>query len=121
MITAGNEVKNQSWPAGGGKERRRFSRHQLIDRVFIITDNGTFTGTSFEISQGGMSAATLGDLQVGQTVSLTPVMGKRIKTIVRRNQGTMFGFEFTDLPADVKEKIKTLCETLPLFLTTANI
>jgi hypothetical protein len=48
-------------------------------------------------------------------------MGKRIKTIVRRNQGTMFGFEFTDLPADVKEKIKTLCETLPLFLTTANI
>jgi len=121
MITAGNEVKNESWPAGEGIERRRFSRHQLIQRVFIITDNGTFTGTSFEMSQGGMSAATLGDLHVGQEVSVKPVMGQRIKAIVRRNQGTMFGFQFIDLPSDVKEQIKALCETLPLFHTTANI
>jgi c-di-GMP-binding flagellar brake protein YcgR len=121
MLTARNEIENESWPTGKSIERRRFSRHQLIDRIFIVTDNGTFTGTSSEISRGGMSAATLGNLHVGRAVDVKPVLGQRIRAIVRRNQGTTFGFEFIDLPSGVKERIKTLCETLPLFHTTADI
>ncbi|MGA2418760.1 MAG: PilZ domain-containing protein [Candidatus Acidiferrum sp.] len=114
MTIAEKQVKKAVVAAGCAIERRGFSRHHLIDRIFIGTDDGTFSAVSREISQGGMSAATLGDLTVGQAVSLGPIVGERINAVVRRNQRTAFGFEFIDLPAAISEQIKTLCETLPL-------
>jgi PilZ domain-containing protein len=114
MTVTEQQVKRGWWPVGAGIERRKFSCYQFIGRVFIGTERATFSAVSVEISQGGMSAATLGDLTVGQTVTLTPVAGQRVKAIVRRNQATTFGFELIDLPAEIGEQIKTICETLPL-------
>jgi hypothetical protein len=48
---------------------------------------------SFEISLGGISAATPNVLFMGERVELYPVMGFRVRAIVRRKNGAMYGFE----------------------------
>jgi len=77
--------------------------------------------TSFEISEGGMSVACTSEMQVGDRVELTPVLGERVTAVIRRRQGTMYGMEFVELRRELQEKIKELCVRLPLFRTTADI
>jgi hypothetical protein len=48
---------------------------------------------SFEISGGGLSAATSGYLEVGEQVLLFPVLRTRVRATVRRRNGSMYGFE----------------------------
>jgi c-di-GMP-binding flagellar brake protein YcgR len=109
-------------PVGKGAEGRRHTRHQLIDDLTITTENGLpLHGTSFEISAGGMSAATVRKLRVGEHVHLSPVVGERVKAVVRRNRGAMYGFEFTELPEHLRERITARCGGLPLFRTISDM
>jgi len=112
----------QAAPSQSGEERRKHTRHRLIERVYIVKKDGTREpGTIFEISAGGMSAATTAKLQVGEEVSLSPIAGASVTGTVRRNQGTMYGFEFTGIAEDLRAKILEMCKTLPLFSSLANI
>jgi hypothetical protein len=78
-------------------------------------------GMSFEIGAGGRSAATSGQLEVGEQVILYPVIRGQVKATVRRKNGSMYGFEFLAPTAEFQEKISALCQTLPLFQTMADI
>lgn len=84
-------------------------------------DGTRLRATGFEISEGGMSAATTGELHVGDEVVLSPVMGGPVEAVVRRNQGTMYGFQFRTVPAELRERILKMCEGLPLFRSSADI
>jgi hypothetical protein len=67
---------------------------------------------SFEISLGGMSAATPNVLFMGERVELYPVM---------RKNGAMYGFEFVDLDEQQKAKINKTCEGLPEFQSMVDV
>ena len=112
----------QASTAQGFAEKRRFSRHQLIDRVYIKKKDGAQEqGTSFEISAGGMCAATTAKFAIGEEVELSPVAGARVRATVRRNQGAMYGFEFRGISEELQQKILEQCKKLPLFRSTVNI
>jgi hypothetical protein len=69
-------------------ERRKYPRHRYIERLYIgRKDSLWYTAMTFEISAGGLSAATTADLQVGEVVKLSPVFEKRVDAIVRRKRG----------------------------------
>jgi PilZ domain len=114
---------NENAPAApGGIERRRHPRHRFIVDLNISSENGaTMHGMSFEIGAGGMSAATSGQLEVGEQVLLYPVVRARLKATVRRKNGSMYGFEFLAPTAEFQEMVLALCQTLPLFQTMADI
>ncbi|HXO62265.1 MAG TPA: hypothetical protein VN850_10670 [Candidatus Acidoferrales bacterium] len=82
-----NQTQNAS-AAPGGIERRKHSHHRFIVDLNISTESGaTMHGMSFEIGAGGMSAATAGQLEVGEQVLLYPVVQVRVKATVRRKNG----------------------------------
>jgi hypothetical protein len=102
-------------------ERRRHSRYRYIKRLYVGKQDGMwYTAMTFEISVGGLSAATAAELVAGELVNLSPVGGKRIRAIVRRKQGAMYGFEFLDLGEETEEQIRKLCEGWPLFKNLSN-
>jgi len=104
------------------EEKRRHSRHRYIERLYIGKQDGMwFTAMTYEISAGGLSAATTTDLEIGEKVNLSPVVNKRIEAIVRRKKGAMYGFEFLDLTARLEEQILKLCEKLPLFQSLIDV
>lgn len=97
-------------------ERRKHKRYRYIERLYNCRQNGLwYTGMTFEISAGGLSAATTADLEVGEAVKLSPVVEQKVEAIVRRKRRAMYGFEFLDLPVRIEDHIRKLCEGLPLF------
>jgi hypothetical protein len=94
-------------------ERRRHARYRFAEAIVIRQANGTCTrATTSEISISGLSATTALHLVVGEKVQLSPVAGATINAIVRRNSGTVYGFEFIDPPDKVVEGIHALCRGL---------
>lgn len=104
-------------------DRRRHSRHQWVKRVMVRQKNGKMhEGTSFEISQSGMSAVVPNaDLQVGERVELMPVVGYQLDAIVRRIHRNMYGFEFSGLSEEQVRTLAQQCKNLPLFRTMLDI
>ena len=107
---------------GVGIERRKRSRHRCIERLYIGRRDGMwYTAMTYEISAGGLSAATTADVTVGEKVKLSPVVEKRLEAIVRRKQGAMYGFEFVELAPQIEDQIRKLCEGLPLFQSLVDV
>jgi c-di-GMP-binding flagellar brake protein YcgR len=105
-----------------GEERRRYSRHRYIERIYVGKQDGTwFTAMTYEISAGGLSAATTTPLEVGEMVNLSPVVGKRVEAIVRRKHGAMYGFEFLEITPRIREQLVKLCEGLHLFQSLIDV
>jgi len=117
-----NQIQNAS-AAPGGIERRKHSRHRFIVDLNISSENGTsMHGMSFEIGAGGMSAATAGRLEVGEQVLLYPVIRARVKAIVRRKNGSMYGALNSLCQRPSFRKRLWLCaRPCPLFQTMADI
>jgi hypothetical protein len=65
---------------------------------------------TYEISVGGLSAATTTELKIGEKVSLSPVADKRVEAVVRRKQGAMYGFEFIGITPQIASQLVKLCE-----------
>jgi hypothetical protein len=102
-------------------EKRRHKRYRIKERLFIRRENGqSYPATTSEISISGMSASTEGVLRVEEEVHLSPVVGEQISAIVRRKVGTIYGFEFTNVPDKVVESIHILCRGLVPFRTLAD-
>ncbi len=79
-------------PDGIIEEKRKHPRHRYIERLYVGKRDGMwFTAMTYEISVGGLSAATTTELKIGDKVSLSPVANKRVEAIVRRKQGAMYG------------------------------
>jgi hypothetical protein len=109
--------KTPSWA-----EKRKYPRHRYIEEIEICgKDKTEHSAMSFEISEGGISAATPNYLAVGDQVELYPILGDWVKAIVRRKVGAMYGFEFVGLTKEQKEKIRALCEKLPPFRSMTDI
>lgn len=94
--------------------------------IEIILDEGSnyltvYRATTFEISEGGLSAATPNFLHIGLNVELSPVLGHKVKAVVRRKVGAMYGFEFLELSSEQQSQIRDLCTGLPLFQTVSEI
>ena len=101
-----------------GPEKRRYPRHRYIERLYIGRQNGLwFTAMTYELSLGGLSAASTADLAIDEIVRLSPVMDKCVQAVVRRKHGAMYGFEFLGITPQIQSQIDTLCEGLPLFHT----
>ena len=116
--------KPQRTPAA--LERRRYSRHRHTSPIEIHIEEpqgryDLFDAMTFEISEGGMSAATPNILLVGERVEVFPVMGFRVRAIVRRKYGAMYGFEFVGLKEEQRAKIRAACEKLPLFTSMLDV
>ena len=116
-------VPDKEQTAGAGqKDRRRHSRHRLMQEIDICPKSGIqFTAMGFEISESGLSAATSNYLTVGEIIELFPIAGGWVKAIVRRKVGAMYGFEFLYLTQKQTQQIRDLCDKLPLFQSTAGI
>jgi hypothetical protein len=95
-------------------ERRRHTRYRLTEPIVITReeDGVSARATTSEISISGLSAVTALALVVGEKVRLSPVVGARITSIVRRGAGTTYGFEFMDPPDKVVQDIHVLCRGL---------
>lgn len=115
--TANEQKESPSWA-----ERRRHPRHRYMQDVYICRNDGIeVPGTSFEISESGMSAATPNYLNIGETVEIFPILGLWVKAIVRRKVRAMYGFEFVRLTEEQTNGLRKLCAGLPLFQSMADI
>jgi hypothetical protein len=104
-----------------GAERRRHTRHRFSQNLEIIRGDDEYEAMTFEISEGGLSAATANILKIGELVELNLVLGERLRAIVRRKHGAMYGFEFLGLTEEQREKIKAKCKVLPPFRSLIDI
>ena len=110
------EVSGQASENKERGEKRRHARHRYIERLYVRKTNGPwYTAMTYEISAGGLSAATHAELGVGERVKLSPVMDQMVEAIVRRKKGAMYGFEFLGMNSELQGKIEALCERLPVF------
>jgi hypothetical protein len=113
--------KGEPMKVGVEVERRKHTRYRYIERLYVGRQDGLwYTAMTFEISAGGLSAATTVDLEIGEIVKLSPVVEKRVDAIVRRKHGAMYGFEFLELPGRIEDQIRKMCEGLPIFQTLNN-
>lgn len=107
-------------------DRRKYTRHRYSKDVEIHLEKpgsryNQYDAVSFEVSEGGMSAATPNILFMGERVQLYPIMGFRVSAIVRRKHGAMYGFEFIELTDEQRETIREKCEELPVFTSMLDV
>lgn len=102
-------------------EKRKHKRYRLMEKLLVrMKDGVAHIGTSFEISQGGMSAVFVeANLPVGAQVELIPVLGYAMKAVIRRRQKNIYGFQFLELvPVD---QLMKKCKDLPEFRSMLDI
>jgi hypothetical protein len=104
-----------------GAEKRRHTRHRFSQSLAIVRGDDEYEAMSFEISEGGLSAATANILKIGELVELNAVLGEQLRAVVRRKHGAMYGFEFLGLTEEQRERIRTKCESLPLFQSLIDV
>jgi hypothetical protein len=101
-----------------GAKKRRYSRHRYLSEIHICREAGVaYDAMTFEISEGGLSAATSQILPIGEAVLLYPVLGYRLAAIIKSKEGAMYGFEFVGLSDQQRETIRAKCQSLPLFVS----
>lgn len=102
-------------------EKRKHKRYRLMEKLLVrMKDGVAHIGTSFEISQGGMSALFVdANLQVGAQVELVPVLGYAMKALVRHRHKNIYGFQFLEL-VPLYQLMKK-CKDLPEFRSMLDI
>lgn len=104
------------------KIRRRFERFEVEARVKVaVTRKGekvTFSGTAHDISVGGMAVFLSGDLNVGESVTITFALvfstQLLIQGVVRSRDRYEYGIEFLSPTKSQKEEIIRNCRALSL-------
>ena|ERR1700724_551601 len=102
---APNQISKRIRHARRNRTAQTLSFIDSIVEWSIASENGTSHARhELEIGAGGMSAATSGQLQVGEQVLLYPVLRARVKATVRRKNGSIYGFEFVAPTAEFQER-----------------
>ncbi len=97
-------------------DRRRHVRYRFSAPINVHLGGGSaIRGICLEISESGLSALTGDVLVVGDTVGLEPVVGSRVSTLVRRQSGKIYGFEFLNLTPEQIQRIAEVCKSLPKY------
>ncbi len=104
------------------KANRRFERFEVEARVKVsVTRKGekvVFTGTAHDISVGGMALFLGGDLNIGETVTVTFALVFStqlvITGVVRSRDRYEYGIEFLNPSKTQQEEIIRNCRALSL-------
>jgi hypothetical protein len=116
------EPLSNATSAESGPDRRQHSRHCYARPIVVwFKDGSTHSGMSFELSQGGISAMIKGELNIGEQVELSTIVGYRLSGVVRRHHGKLYGFEFLNLTAEQSQKLADHCEKLPIFRSMLDV
>jgi hypothetical protein len=102
--------------------KRRHTRHRYSSAIEIWREHSdSCDAMTFEISEGGLSAATRHTMRVGEKVELCPVLGYRLTAVIRHKTGAIYGFEFVGLSEEQRNAIRTKCQDLPPFVSLIDI
>jgi c-di-GMP-binding flagellar brake protein YcgR len=102
--------------------RRKYTRHRYSTHVEIRREQGLdVDAMTFEIREGGMSAATPNILAIGEKVEIRTIAGQMVEGVVRRKHGSMYGFEFVGISEGTREKIREICRGLPPFMSMLDL
>ncbi|MFZ0319893.1 MAG: PilZ domain-containing protein [Candidatus Sulfotelmatobacter sp.] len=97
-------------------DRRRFPRYRLSTPITVwLPDGSSVRAITLEISESGLSACMSAPLAVGERADLEPVGGGRVHAVVRRQRGTVYGFECLALTEEQLAQVRALCARLPLY------
>lgn len=104
------------------KAKRRFERFEVDARVKVsVTRKGekiVFTGTAHDISVGGMALFLGGDLNLGETVTVTFALifstQLIVQGVVRSRDRYEYGIEFLNTSKSQQEEIIRNCRALSL-------
>jgi len=105
-------------------DQRRYPRFELSVPVILRrTKAGSWDVVmpcmSVEISEGGLSLISSGQLPIGEEVEVEfrlPFGTVTARGMIRNQMAFRCGLEFTALDSAVCEKIKSFCETLPRYV-----
>src|SRR3954467_4117578 len=104
------------------KSNRRFERFEVEARVKVTVarqgDKLSFSGTAHDISVGGMALFLGGDLNVGETITVTFALifstQLIIQGVVRSRDRYEYGIEFLNTSKTQQEEIIRNCRALSL-------
>jgi c-di-GMP-binding flagellar brake protein YcgR len=104
------------------KSNRRFERFEVEARVKVTVirqgDKITFSGTAHDISVGGMALFLGGDLNVGETITVTFALVFStqliVQGVVRSRDRYEYGIEFLNPSKSQQDEIIRNCRALSL-------
>jgi c-di-GMP-binding flagellar brake protein YcgR len=104
------------------EEKRRWQRYRVTMRATLaITRGGTehrFSGTCYDISEGGTRIVVVGELHPGEEIKLRLALpyGAPVEVlgVIRDRHGFEYGVQFTDVPAASRHSIIRNCVALSL-------
>lgn len=106
-----------------GRDHRRFERYVLSARLEVLRKPPHATtplpGLTMDISENGFSAMVSDKLEVGEDVTariaLAEVESVALEAVVRNKNLFRYGFEFTEMAEDARQKLKQACAALPVY------
>lgn len=97
-------------------DRRRHKRFRLSMPVSISgSDASIIPAMTLEVSEGGLSAVLVCDLQIGDTVKIYPIGGETLTAQVRHRVGKVYGFEFLEVSGQQVCWLRDTCSSLPRY------
>ena len=97
-------------------DRRRHKRFRLSVPISISgSDASIIPAMTLEVSEGGLSAVLVSELQIGDTVKVYPVAGETLTARVCHRVGKVYGFEFLDVSDQQVSRLRETCSRLPRY------
>lgn len=97
-------------------DRRRYKRFRLSVPISITGEDGSvIPAITLEISEGGLSAVLVSELQIGDLVKVYPIAGETLVAQVRRRVGRVYGFEFLNPSDQQVSRLREVCSRLPRY------
>ncbi len=97
-------------------DRRRYKRFRLSVPISITgEDRSVIPAITLEISEGGLSAVLVSELQIGDVVKVYPLAGETLVAQVRRRVGRVYGFELLNPSDQQVTRLREACSRLPRY------
>jgi c-di-GMP-binding flagellar brake protein YcgR len=97
-------------------DRRRYKRFRLSVPISVSgEDRSVIPAITLEISEGGLSAVLVSELQIGDVVKVYPIAGETFTAQVRHRVGRVYGFEFLNPLDQQVSRLREACARLPRY------